>query len=329
MATHLGLGQALRVMRSDVSRNGVGNWRKETLVDIIVSLAFATRAIPGVQEHLEAAHKIALASPAHGGGIEAAMKHLNGVVPQLNNATVDYPGDKDPNMGVDDRKSEDSAGPSASGTTCDTDVVDTSSRTSLSPVRDNSKSQSHDIRTKACRSAYSGFKCLDVTCDRYHPATFCHLSTCYPRRDPNCSDWHPRAWSRHQGNGKWGVGRPKPKANDRSKNGNNKGNNHNNRSHGGTVRKLEQKLVRTQAALTTEKQVKSTYKQILLSSQQAPSMAQLPVMADPNHRSVSLTQPGVQSKTTGGASAPALPGDLSVILAALARALAAAGFPSK
>ncbi len=129
MATHLGLGQALRVMRSDVSRSGVGNWRKETLVDIIVSLAFATRAIPGVQEHLEAAHKIALASPAHGGGIEAAIKHLNGVAPQPNNTTVDYLGDENPNMGVEDGKSDDSAGPSASGTTCHGDVDDTSSRT--------------------------------------------------------------------------------------------------------------------------------------------------------------------------------------------------------
>ncbi len=123
MATHLGLGQALRVMRSDVSRSGVGNWRKETLVDIVMSLAFTTRAIPGVQEHLEAAHKLALASPAHGGGIDAAIKHLRGVVPRPVSTAAGCLGDEDPNVVAEDSTGGGPPSCSATDDNCGTGII--------------------------------------------------------------------------------------------------------------------------------------------------------------------------------------------------------------
>ncbi len=88
MATHLGLGRGLQVMKGDIPRSSVGNWRKDTLVDVVMSLAIATKAIPGMQEHLEGAHRIALASPANGGGIEAAMRQLKEAVLHPNSSEI-------------------------------------------------------------------------------------------------------------------------------------------------------------------------------------------------------------------------------------------------
>ncbi len=64
------------MLKGDTSRCTVQGWRKEAIVDAFISLARCSGAIPGIQQHLQAAHKLAVASPAQGGGMEAAMRQL-------------------------------------------------------------------------------------------------------------------------------------------------------------------------------------------------------------------------------------------------------------
>ncbi len=84
MATHCGLAQAIKVLKQDVSRSALQGWRKEAIVDAFISLARCAGAVPGLQQHLESAHKLAVASPAKGGGMEAAMGHLRAIGQQPN-----------------------------------------------------------------------------------------------------------------------------------------------------------------------------------------------------------------------------------------------------
>ncbi len=72
------------MLNGDFSRSAIQGWRKEVVVDALMSLAMCTGAIPGLQGHLEAAHKLAVASPAQGGGVEAAMLQLKGLGQQPN-----------------------------------------------------------------------------------------------------------------------------------------------------------------------------------------------------------------------------------------------------
>ncbi len=168
MATHLGLGKALRVMKNDATRSCVGNLKKDQLVDIIMSLAFTARAIPGVQSHLEAAHRIALASPAQGGGMEAALLHLKGVVWQSDPTTASQDGDEDGDDGDSDTNVQTSTGGDALDAT----------------EEDSSKSR------PICRSLWRGKACENPdSCSRAHKP-LCAKDECKTMRNPNCMDWH-------------------------------------------------------------------------------------------------------------------------------------------
>ncbi len=213
MATHLGLGQGLRVMKNEITRSGLGSLRKESLVDMIVSLSFAVRAIPGVQKHLEEAHKITIASPAHGGGVEAAMAYLNGVVCQpVPSASAASPEEARLDNPVQANNSD-----GGIDTVDPTGVTEDSTTTPCGSTNENASAggasaHNDDRRVGLCRSNWKGIICSDNSCNRVHKE-YCLLRSCYPVRDPDCLLWHPRSWTKPnvQGNGQKGIGQPSTK----------------------------------------------------------------------------------------------------------------------
>ncbi len=183
MATHLGLGQGLRVMRDELTRSSLGNLRKESLVDVVISLAFTTRSIPGVRDHLQAAHKLACTSPAHGGGMEAALRQLSEIV-----GIDPVPALTPPSDNADSEAStEESGGDKALATDGGPEAIATES---------SSASKSRPL----CRSLWKGKVCEDPqNCDRAHKP-FCSKEGCKSARDSTCTDWHygPKKKRLHQ-----------------------------------------------------------------------------------------------------------------------------------
>ncbi len=209
MATHLGLGQGLKVLRGDISRSFVHSWRKDLLVDVVMSLALTTGAIPGIREHLEAAHKLALASPSNGGGMDAAMVHLKSAAWRADEPTTPLCED-DRDLAVDNGEVDNSgSGPTAASIAEDE-----------TPVL---------LNKPICRSLWKGRTCEDPTsCDRAHKP-LCVKEACKVSRDHTCSDWHYRpkkdkpptnrsmAASQPRGNDKRGRSAPDKSAKSKSK----------------------------------------------------------------------------------------------------------------
>ncbi len=167
-------------MKNVTCRSGVDKLRKERLVDIIMSLAFTARAIPGVQDHLQAAYTIALKSPACGGGMDAALRHLNGLGchPASKAAMSSSEGDDD----VDPVPSNQSPGNDDATSSC-------ALKSNKSDALDNEDPSARKDRP-ICRSLWKGRDCEDPTsCDRAHKP-LCKKDACKTARDPTCHDWH-------------------------------------------------------------------------------------------------------------------------------------------
>ncbi len=199
-------------MKNEVTRSALGSLRKEALVDIVVSLSFAVRAIPAVQKHLEEAHKITIASPACGGGVEAAMTYLSSVVCQSVPAAAVISPDKTQPDDLVQANNNSSGG---------LDAVDSGGIDEDPATTPRGSTNEDGSRVGLCRSNWKGIICSNNSCDRVHKE-YCLLRSCYPSRDPDCLQWHPRSWitPNVQGNGQKGTGQPsakaaKPKSKDR------------------------------------------------------------------------------------------------------------------
>ena len=194
----------------------------------------------------------------------------------------------------------------------------------------SASSPSGSQRPKACRTAYKGYRCQDNSCARWHPLAYCQDESCYPRRRPDCLDWHPRRWSKAaqaartsqtaQGNGgRGGKARPNPN----SKPAKNRTNSDRTNSR---MRKLESELARTKAELSSQKAVGETLKDAIVASQ-VPSRS-----TDPVPSFARATTPAMETPvppTAASVSAPVLPTNLTAILSSLVRALSEAGFTSQ
>ncbi len=206
MATYNGFSQGLRIMRTEITRGSVQGWRKETIVDVVMSLALTTGAIPGVREVLEAACSVARASPANGGGIDAAMQQLRRA-------------DWRPNPQATEPLSTDDGDPDALTQESDGGTANCSH---TPVVADESRGLTHAVDSGApakpmCRSLWRGKPCEEPdTCDRTH-RPLCTKEACKSARDPACHDWHyrpkknrntPLSNSGHQGNGRRGKSAP-------------------------------------------------------------------------------------------------------------------------
>ncbi len=201
MATHCGLGQGIRVLKGDVSRSTLAGWRKEALVDALMSLALSSGAIPGVREHLEVAHRVSIKSPANGGGMEAARAYLKDVVLQPNPELFST----DDDSGAVDNGTNSDDGPSDASVT---DHQPPSVAASQSTMVGENSGRGPGL----CRSNWRGTRCSEDTCGKVH-REYCLRPSCYPARDAACSQWHPRSWiaPNMQGNGQKGSGQPTKK----------------------------------------------------------------------------------------------------------------------
>lgn len=214
-------------MRGEISRSGIHNWKKDRLVDVVMSLSIATGAIPGIRGHLEAAHAVAVASPANGGGIEAAMLQLRNLVlhpdPTSSSGHPVNPGAQDTSAGgAQDTQEEDNN---------DTDLVSHGDQDSNADNADSAVAVTDENPAPPgkpiCRSLWRGKPCEDpATCDRAHKP-LCMKEACQSSRDPTCFDWHyvPKRRpvrasngsnaapsSQHKGNSKRGRFAPKSKS---------------------------------------------------------------------------------------------------------------------
>ncbi len=268
MATHCGLGQGIKVLKGYTSRSTLAGWRKEVLVDVLMSLALSSGAIPGVQKHLEAAHKLSVAAPANGGGMEAAMAYLKGVGLQSESSSECLSSDGDAGA-VEASHGSGSAGPI----------------TQPSPPPSSIDSQSLETGGGVkgpglCRSNWKGIRCADDACHKIHKE-YCLLHACYPTRNAGCLLWHPRSWTAPnvQGNGRKGNGQPSNKvAKPKSKAG-----------HRDTILSRENKLLKQEIALYRERSrleakkhvqppKKTAYRDAVMSGL---SQAPLPVLPQP------------------------------------------------
>ncbi len=172
------------------------------IVDALMSLAMCTGAIPGLQQHLESAHKVAVASPAQGGGMEAAMAQLRQVGQQPHACVSD-------NLGDDDGSVRDGGGDSGDSVEATRETTSVGSSAPQPSATNSNGSNSPGL----CRSNWRGDVCSDDACTRVH-RDYCLLRSCYPLRDPNCLQWHPRSWiaPNMKGNGQRGNGQPSNKA---------------------------------------------------------------------------------------------------------------------
>ncbi len=203
-------------MRNDITRPSVHNWRKDTLVDVVMSLAFATRAIPGVQGHLEAACSVARASPSNGGGIEAAMQQLKGVKWQ-HAQSPSISGDPPSPPDTDVPSQQSSSGTTFGSGDCSAAVDDSAGNVLAADAPTPPK--------PICRSLWKGKSCEDPTsCDRIHKP-LCTREACQSARNGDCQDWHYRPKKKrfsngrpttkpagHPGNGKRGQSAPSSKS---------------------------------------------------------------------------------------------------------------------
>ncbi len=309
MATHLGLAQALRVMRDETTRSGLDKWRKESLVDTIMSLAFTARAIPGVLHDLEAAHTLSIASPSKGGGMEAAIEQLSKVVRQSHSdgAAALPPGDN--------RASEASE---ATG--------EVSESGQNNPHAGNSQGFSGPAKP-ICRSLWKGKECENpATCDRAH-RPLCMLEACKSSRNLNCHNWHyipkkqksPANRSAQgpasKGSGNAMRGRSAPA----SKSGKHKPLRHMSQA----TEQLYLKLKLSKIELEQSKMAAATYRDILASNpsgsghvrpQGPPLAASAPVLPPPAHKSIHQDPPS-----------PVNLGPIVAQLQAITAALTAAG----
>ncbi len=172
------------------------------LVDTLMSLALSTGAIPGVQQHLEAAHKLAVASPANGGGVQAAMEMLKSVRTYI----VPTTGEDVASLGNDNLDcSQDSGGAAA--------TVQQPPPMGPSTSQPLTNSEHSVTGPGLCRSNWKGIRCSDDACNKIHKE-YCLLQACYPSRKADCPLWHPRSWTAPnvQGNGRKGNGQPPNKA---------------------------------------------------------------------------------------------------------------------
>ncbi len=269
MATHLGLGRGVRVMKGEISRTTLQGWRKDALVDVVMSLALAAGAIPDVCGHLEAAHVVAVASPSRGGGVEAAVQQLRNVVWQSGpTAPVSLPEDTNPDASV--QGSGVAANPDNS---CLADDPGSNANTSQQ-VEDES------VPTNPiCRSLWKGKTCENPdTCNRAHKR-ICAKEACKTARDPECLDWHYRpkkqrpglpSSSRHQGNGNRGWTAPGTKqAKSKSK-----------RHMSQATERMYHKWKMSEVRLEQSKIMASTYRDILMSTPDKglPSHVQAPTL---------------------------------------------------
>ncbi len=201
-------------MRTEITRSSVHSWRKETIVDVVMSLALTTGAIPGVREVLEAACSVARASPANGGGIEAAVQQLKRAdwrpSPQ---ATEPLSADN-----VDPDARDGDSGNDANFNGDGSFEEDNMTTDQHPPSMQNTASQptAGSVGGPAsglCRSNWKGTICTDNTCTKVHKE-FCLSRSCYPARSADCLLWHPRPWisPKQQGNGRKGNGQPTHKA---------------------------------------------------------------------------------------------------------------------
>jgi hypothetical protein len=159
-------------------------------------------------------------------------------------------------------------------------------------------------KATVCRSTLLGTVCKEVGCGRAHIPQ-CKLTTCRPKRDPNCSDWHAVASSTASKNGRGGRGPPSKKNGPR----NSGSNNHHNNNKGNLV--LQSMTVRAKLAeLRFEnlrlKQAKPKPRHN--PSQQRPASFAAAVGQSPAQLSVAATPPVVT---------PVLPGDFKDIIAAM------------
>ncbi len=204
MATHCGLGRAIRVLKGETSRGTLLGWRKEVIVDVLMSLAIPAGAIPGLPQHLEAAHRLAVASPANGGGMEAAMAFLKNGGESDNFSLVTNTHHDDSGGGVVDNDDQ--------GEPSDTTDQQSSSADNC-PSQPTASDGNGSDGPKLCRSNWKGIMCTVDNCQRIHKE-FCLQRACYPTRDPDCLKWHPRSWAVPSlpGNGNKGNGQPTNKA---------------------------------------------------------------------------------------------------------------------
>ncbi len=173
-------------------------------MDALMSLASPAGATPGLHQHLEAAHRLAVAAPANGGGMEAAIAHLKN-------------GEKSDNFFPDANTHCDDSGGGDLGNDGQGGNSETTDQRSVS--EDNCASQpiasdgNGSDGPKLCRSNWKGIMCTDNNCQGV-PKEFCLQRSCYPTRDSNCLKWHPRSWAgpNLQGNGNKGNGQPRNKA---------------------------------------------------------------------------------------------------------------------
>ncbi len=327
MTTNVHLGMSAALGAVDGNTSNLDKWKKAELVDMVRGLAFFIRNLPQGAELFRSAAKLIKASPSQGGGFDNTRTALgmaftvSGDAPiwtSFGAAALDFPSGKvchnpasqgedggtNDNSGNDAMISEDPGGndsPPASGHS--TSCVGTSTA---------------NVRPKACRTAYSGFRCQDNACTCWHPPVYCHNSSCYPRRQSGCTEWHPRMWSRAaQGNGPRG-GQSHPTTKHSNKPGNTNGKKHAKKNSISTVKKLESELTRTRAELSSQRVMGKTFRDALLASQVPRSHPQ---------GKVHTTE--VKVSPPAAVSVPVLPTELVAVLSTLAKALAVAGIPSQ
>ncbi len=325
-----GMSAARRAVDGDTS-NLDKQWKKAELVDMVLGLAFFVRSLPQGAGLFKKATKLMTASPNQGGGFDNVRAALGDAF-NVTNAPI-WTALNEPASTVDLEASLPSPAAQcmeASGVT-NTDVSGVNcggDQNAVGLQTSSGSSPSATPRQKACKTAYDGFKCHDVDCPCWHPTAYCHESSCYPRRQTECTDWHPRKWSRAaQGNGaRGGTGRPfsskPPKKTGNIINNKGTGNNKNNTTKNplSKVKRLESELTKTRAQLSSQRVVGRTFRDALLASQVAPSPS------PPQHK-VNATKTKATPVVAG--SVPVLPLELTTILSTLARALAAAGIPSQ
>ncbi len=327
MATYLGLGQALKVMRSDISRGGLHGWKKDSLVDALVSLAFAARAIPGILGHLEAACDLARASPSHGGGIDAAIRQLKDATwhPSL----VANDGDSgDVGDSVATQESSDDTLPVNSDSSGDTVVG------AAADGGDNTRNTQPTVATTPvpiCRSLWKGRPCEDpTTCKRTHKP-LCAKEACKSARDSSCQDWHyiPKkkrfsksaTTQKHAGGGSGNAGRGS--AAPRSK----LAKSESTRRMSPATEKLYYKWKLSEIKLQQSRMTAATYKDILMSNSQPSMSRQVGTLPVKPNKSV-LAPPLAPPVTVAKSMAPTTTVNLGPIvsqLEAIVHALTEAG----
>ncbi len=198
MATHCGLGKGIKVLRREITRSTVAGWRKEVLVDVLMSLAVSSGMVPGLDQHLEAAYKLSIASPANGGGMDVAMRYLKNVGQQ---PTSQSPSTESSHDDPDCGDGSVSGNGSSDGAIGSQPVV-----ASQPQVTGESTST---MGPGLCRSNWKGTRCCDDTCTRVH-RDYCLRPSCYPSRDTTCPQWHPRSWTAPNVQGNWHKGSGQP-----------------------------------------------------------------------------------------------------------------------